>query len=353
MISRASKLPFALAAAVAALIASLPPATAQAHDQAQKLAQNQAQNQAQEGDGGVTWSVLPSGPEGPTGRSHFVYSLPPGGELSDYVGISNLDSKPLTVTVYATDGLTTLDGAFSLLPAAEPPRDVGTWITLPDNKYTIPPGKRLDIPFQVKVPANAEPGDHAGGVLASVASQEMDAEGQLVTVDRRVGARMYVRVDGVVQATVQVQAVEVAYDNPVMPFSGGQTTVTYRLHNTGNVRVTGTATVRVSGPLGWRLGTSKAIAVPEVLPGAVVEFTERLDNVFPAGRLNAEVVFAASTVQGEELPAVRRGSAVWALPWMLILATGLIVAVVAVRIWRRHRRRMQDRDVDELEPAAA
>ncbi|BCB79220.1 hypothetical protein Pflav_056300 [Phytohabitans flavus] len=108
------------------------------------------------------WSVVPSSPKGPTVRSRFEYGLKPGEEVSDWVGVSNLGTEPLKVSVYATDAFNAPDGGFALLPASEQPKDVGAWITLPRKDYTVPVGKRVDIPFKVKIPANAEPGDHIG-----------------------------------------------------------------------------------------------------------------------------------------------------------------------------------------------
>lgn len=64
----------------------------------------------------------------------------------------------------------------------------------------MPAGKRADIPFEFKVPANATPGDHIGGLVASVRQTEESADGQRPEVERRVAARVYLRVTGPVQA---------------------------------------------------------------------------------------------------------------------------------------------------------
>jgi len=346
MIPRPARLmPAALLATVSMLVAPASALAVPQHAQTARAARGGVAAQ----DEPPRWSVVPSGPEGPNGRAHFVYSLPPGGTIRDYVGISNLSDKPLTVTVYPTDAFTTIDGAFGLLAAAQTPRDVGTWITVPRHRYRIPVGKRLDLRFRVKVPADAEPGDHSGGIIASVATQEANAEGQLVTIDRRVAARVYLRVDGAARPAAQVESVSTHYSNPAIP-SGGKATVTYRLSNTGNLRVTGTAFVRITGPLGFRLGQSDEISVPELLPGSVAEFTEQVDGVFPAGRAKAEVVFLAKTADGNELPGVRKSSSVWAMPWLLLAVVGLVVAVV---VFRYVRRRRQTRTDEMLAPREA
>ncbi len=283
-------------------------------------------------------SVQPSGPAGPTSRSHFIYALPPGGHVSDLLGVSNLGGKPVTVAVYPTDAYTTVDGSFSLLPGAQQPRDVGSWVTVKGRRFTIPPGKRMDIPFTLTVPAGAEPGDHPGGILASVVSQERNADGNLVNVDRRVAARVYLRVNGVINPGVQVETLNVDYDNPIALFGGGMT-VTYRVRNTGNARVQGQVQVEATGPLGLRLGDTGKIPVKELLPGSQIEVTRKIPGVFPAFRIGAETVFDGVTVaDGKAVPAARASTGVWAVPWLLVVLVVLVAAaVVAIAIRRRRR----------------
>ena len=289
-------------------------------------------------DGEFRWAVQPSGPKGPTGRNHFVYDLPPGKRVTDFVGITNLGRKPLTVTLYASDAFSSSDGAFALLPASQRPRDVGSWISMARQAHTIPPGRRVDVPFTLTVPANASPGDHAGGVLASVTERRTTADGRKVNVDRRVAARVYLRVAGPVTPSVTVDAVDVAYDDPFNPFGGGAMTVVYRLHNSGNVRVNGGARVRVRGPFGVQLEETGTIKVPELLPGAQVTLTERLRGVPPMGKLGAAITLNPVAAEGA-LPTASRSGSVWAPPWtFLVVLLAIAATVVALVVVRRRRR---------------
>lgn len=121
-----------------------------------------------------------------------------------------------------TDGFTTSDGAFALLPASQLATDIGTWVHFDQRSYTVPAGKRLDIPFRLSVPTNATPGDHAGGVITSISQVRVAANSQQVNVDRRIAARIYLRVAGPTQPTVAVETVQVSYDNPVNPMAAGR-----------------------------------------------------------------------------------------------------------------------------------
>ncbi|MER5705031.1 DUF916 domain-containing protein [Micromonospora sp. NPDC002296] len=285
------------------------------------------------GPAATRWAVQPSGPKGPTGRNYFVYDLAPGSTLTDHVGVSNLSNRPLTFQVYGTDAYTTADGAFALLPADRAATDVGSWISFERRSWTVPPGKRADLPFRLSVPANATPGDHAGGVIAAIAQARTTADGQQVRVDQRLAARVYLRVAGEVRPAATIESVRVSYDNPVNPAGGGDAVVSYRLRNTGNVRLGGTGTVTLDGPLGWRLARTAPVDLPELLPGAVFTVTERVTGVPPALRLTAEVDLAPTTVD-TALPPVLRTATTWAPPWLLLAGLAVLAGWLAAR-WRR------------------
>lgn len=284
----------------------------------------------------VTWAVQPSGPDGPTGRNYFVYDLAPGIEITDHVGISNLGDQDQTFTVYGTDGFLTPDGAFALLPADTPATDVGTWVHFDQHEFVVPAGQRRDIEFRLTVPANATPGDHAGGIIGSLVQVRTADDGQQVAVDQRVAARIYLRVDGPVQPSISVESMRIEYDNPVNPLGDGDAVVTYQVRNTGNIRVGGTGAVLLAGPLGWDLARTDPVDLPELLPGSTFTVTERITGVPPALRLTATVDLAPTTVD-EALPPVTRTASAWAPPWLLFAAIAVLAGWIAVRRWRTRR----------------
>ncbi|MFJ1540621.1 WxL protein peptidoglycan domain-containing protein [Micromonospora chalcea] len=285
--------------------------------------------------GAVRWAVQPSGPGGPTGRNYFTYDLAPGDTVTDHVGVTNLGDRPLTFAVYGTDAYTTTDGAFALLPSDRAATDVGAWIGVERRSWTVPPGRRADIPFRLTVPRDATPGDHTGGVIAAVAQDGVTADGQRVRLDQRIAARVYLRVAGEVRPAVTVESVRVDYDTPLNPIGRADLTVTYRIRNSGNVRVGGTGAVVVDGPGGWTLSRTSPVDLPELLPGAEFTVTERVTGVPPALRLTATVDLAPTTVD-TALPPVRRTASVWAPPWLLLAA--LAAAGAWLHLRRRRRR---------------
>ena len=280
--------------------------------------------------------MQPSSAKGPDGRDWIIRRAAPGERITDYVGITNLGKAPMTFTVYGTDAYNTDDGSFALLPAADRPEDIGAWISLGAKTYTVPANTRLDVPFAVTVPAGATPGDHAGGVVASITEESTDATGQKVLVDRRVAARVYLTVSGAVTPRLSIDTVRVEYAQSANPATGGEMTVTYRIRNAGNLRLSGAGTVRVNGPFGWNLARTGTMEIPELLPGAALTVSERITGVQPAVRLAAEVNVQPSG----SLAATSRSTGVWAWPWALVALVGvgaLLAAYKMIRVFRSRR----------------
>lgn len=290
----------------------------------------------------VRWSVQPSSAKGPDGRDFVIRRAAPGERLTDYVGVTNLTARPLTFTVYGTDAYNTDDGSFALLPAAQKPTDIGSWIGLGAAEYTVPANTRLDVPFSITVPADATPGDHAGGVIASIAEEAVDDKGQKVLVDRRVAARVYLTVAGDVAPTLKIDSVRLEYTQSTNPAEGGEMTVRYLVRNTGNLRLGGTGSVRVTGPFGWQLARTDVMDLPELLPGGSVTVTEKITGVQPTVRLNAEVDVEPADFE-QKLPTVNRGTTVWAWPWALVGLLTMAVLYLAFRFVRHRLSRKRER----------
>jgi hypothetical protein len=291
----------------------------------------------------VTWGVAPSSRTGPDGRAAFTYKLDPGAELTDYAGISNYSARPITVDVYASDAFTTPSGGFDLLPAGRKPVGAGTWVAFEPRyrRLVIPSKSRVDVPFRLAVPRNATPGDHAGGIVASIAEPGTDAGANRVRVDRRVGARLHVRITGELAPAFTVERIESRYGGSLNPFAPGTVTATYRVRNTGNVRLTGTPRVEVSGPFGLGRRSAEAAALPEILPGGEYTVTTRVPGTIPLFRLDVAVALTPVPVNAATpAPAAGGGTTVWAWPW----PQAALLLLLAAAVWlARYRRRARAR----------
>ncbi|MBB5787695.1 DUF916 domain-containing protein [Jiangella mangrovi] len=285
----------------------------------------------------VTWGVKPADNGHGSGRPNYAYAVEPGGSLSDALVVTNHDEGELALRVYAADGFTTSSGQLDLRPAGEEPVGVGAWVAVDAGELLLlGPGETAEVPFTLTVPDDATPGDHTGGIVASLLG-ETNADG--ITVERRLGSRIHVRVGGELTPSLAVQDLRVDYDGSADPFATGTATVSYTVANTGNARMTAGQTVRVAGPFGL-LGTgAEAPDLPELLPGATHEVSVVVDGMRPLVRATATVTLTPRVAGDDatELPPVERSSGGWAVPWSVLVVLALAVALLVRRRFRRPR----------------
>lgn len=317
-----------------------------------------AQDPAEAEPPAVTWGVNPSGQDGPDGRAAFDYALDPGETLIDFVGVSNFGTEPITVQLYASDAYTTETGAFDLLPSGEEPVDVGSWIGFNEQTLTIEPATRLDVPFALNVPADATPGDHVGGIVAAVTEAATDASGNEVLVERRVGARIHLRVAGELEPTLTPDLEHVTYHYEWNPVEPGSVSFDYAVENTGNVRLQGALVARIAGP--WDVLAREVVIaeLPQILPGDRFEGTAEVDGIWPLAHLNAELIVRPEAVSEDDmesrLVSSRETAGLWAPPW----PQAAVAAALALLIWilvkarKRKRRKESQREAEPKPPKA-
>jgi hypothetical protein len=201
----------------------------------------------------------------------------------------------------------------------------------------------VNEPITLTVPANATPGDHVGGVVASVSEA---LQGGKFAREDRVGVAMYLRVAGPLHPALSVESASTnGFHGTANPFGGGSTTVSYTVHNTGNVRLSGNQEVTVTGLFGIPLATVRPATLQQVLPGDSVRVVAHLTGVFPAGPLDVHVKVTPAEVPGSPhltvpLAAGAYTVSMWATPWsQLGLLILLVAAAFGVRWWLRGRRR--------------
>jgi hypothetical protein len=291
-------------------------------------------------DGTRAWSVRPATSKGlPDKRTHFTMQGSPGQDVLDQVLVTNSSKVAASFDIYATDAFNTPAGAFDLLPAAKKPVDIGSWVTFPANTVAIPAGQSVAVQFKVSVPANAAPGDHAGGIVVSLSS------GSNVRLDTRVAVRLYMRVPGFLRPILGVTYVTPTFTGSTFnPFATGSVDVSYTVVNTGNIRLQSHPTVTVKSALfGATLATVKPADLAEILPGQEVTYTAHLTGVYPAGPLTVTVALQpyADPEQpvGQVIPSFSGSATIWAVPWLLLIVIVLILGGLGYLTFRMVRRR--------------
>ncbi len=278
------------------------------------------------------------------GRPAYRYGVTPGARLTDQVAVRNLSTTPVTFQVYATDAVNSANGDFGLLARATRPRDVGRWFTVGgrgfDGSVRVAARGTVVLPLLLRVPADAQPGDHTGGVIVSLATASKAKDGANVILDQRVAARVFVRVSGPQRPGLTVNPVRADYRGTWNPLGRGRSTITYTVTNTGNINLGGRQRVVVRGLLGSGQPSAAIVDLGLLLPGGSAEVTTVVAKTLPLIRERAEVSVIPLVQVGDQVSGLRTytGTATfWAVPWTS-LASLLLLGLVTGSLSRRARR---------------
>ncbi|BCL30743.1 hypothetical protein GCM10017557_56020 [Streptomyces aurantiacus] len=293
-----------------------------------------------------SWSVFPVASE-LASRPYFHLSANPGTTIEDEVTVANRTGQSLTFRLYAADAYNTArDGGFAVRTWQEKQRGVGAWAKPAKDRVTVPAHGRVTVPFTLRVPETAEPGDHPGALVALDERIDAGRGAVEVGVRRAVGARIYLRVGGPAVPALAVEKVRVSHHQPLVPGTGDSTaTVSYTLHNTGNVTLNPKVRLRAEGLFGRTLLSRDLVEIPsELLPGQRVRLSEPWRG---APQLDwGDVTLTASAHDTRESAS----TSFLALPWLVavvLLAAGVAAAAVVIRIRVRARRGRAHRSVPE------
>ncbi|KQX16969.1 hypothetical protein ASC82_01635 [Streptomyces sp. Root431] len=280
------------------------------------------------------WAVYPAAAKLGS-RPYFYLSVDPGTSLTDRVTVTNKTAAPLTFRLYGADAYNTdRDGGFAVRTQQEKQTGAGAWIKPQRTRVTVPARSAVTVPYTLTVPADADPGDHPGALVALDERISPSGQGSVAMgVQRAVGARVYLRVNGPTVPALAVEDITLTQDRPLVPGAGGSSAVvSYTLHNRGNVTLNPKVALKAEGLFGRTLLARDLGGVPsELLPRQKIRLTERWSGSpqFDWG----DVTLTASAKGVKETGTV----SFLALPW---LAAGiLLVAVPTGFLGLRMRRR--------------
>ncbi|MFE5713858.1 WxL protein peptidoglycan domain-containing protein [Streptomyces sp. NPDC056501] len=279
------------------------------------------------------WAVYPAAAKLGS-RPYFYLSVDPGTSLTDRVTVTNKTAAPLTFRLYGADAYNTdRDGGFAVRTQQEKQTGAGAWIRPQRTRVTVPARSAVTVPYTLTVPADADPGDHPGALVALDERISPSGGSVAMGVQRAVGARVYLRVNGPTVPALAVEDITLAQDRPLVPGVGGSSAVvSYTLHNRGNVTLNPKVALKAEGLFGRTLLARDLGGVPsELLPRQKIRLTERWSGSpqFDWG----DVTLTASAKGVKETGTV----SFLALPW---LAAGiLLVAVPTGFLGLRMRRR--------------
>lgn len=297
---------------------------------------------AAEGDDATGVSLRPADTMGAfDGRTNFRYQADPGQTVQDYAAVVNTGTEPNEFTLIATDAFNDENGDFALLPTDDEPTLVGRWITFENGsnrmKVTLQPGEGRLVPFTLALPGDATPGDHVGGIVASV----LTAGGQ-VQLDRRVAIRLYARVSGDLQPALTITSLSASHTGDWWNPASGAMTVRYTIHNPGNVALAANVEGGVNTWFGVNLATQTSSAIKEILPGNSATYEFELPGIGQWLYLNAYLhvtPFVDNSDVSTYVPAApsSRDTVLFVPPWTVLIALLLAGLVIALIVRRRRQ----------------
>lgn len=299
------------------------------------------------------WSFTPTSPQSGPGRNWFILDMQPGQVLRDSVAIANTTEEPISFAIYTADAYNAANGGtFAIKTATDPKKGAASWMTLATDAYTVQPGRKVVVPFEIAVPEGAESGDHVAAIAAMNINPEGTTQSGGVSLDikRVVGIRVYIRVAGPVSPELEVDRLKVTTDAPPLGIGGDPSgTLSYRLTNTGNTTLSPTAVAKISGGLGGPDVTRKAPKVRQLLPGNSIVVRDTWKGLPVMGPVTVKVT-AASPADDVRATA---STTTWIVPWPLLVLLAVVLITAVALLARRRKRRKQARRAAAPPPAVA
>ena len=199
-------------------------------------------------------------------KSYFILALKPGALIKDQVRIVNTGGKIGTAFLYPVDATTGQTSGAVYLSRQSPRRDVASWVVLSRSRVTLAPGADAVVPFTVRVPKSARPGDHLGGIVAENSQiQKSSNRGALqIKIRHLTIAAVEAQLPGAPVATVAATGVKAGGEH-------GYQYVYVHMKSTGNVLIKPAATLTVRNAKG-RVVARRQMQLDTFVPGTEIDY---------------------------------------------------------------------------------
>lgn len=223
-------------------------------------------------DGGISFGIRPTQAyaDRPETFAYFSHELAAGSILTDAVLVLNSGSEPVTLKLYAADGITAVNGSTAFVQRDQEKSGVSRWLTLSADEVSLEPGEDRAVPCTIIVPSDASPGEHVAGLVVESAPGETAQPGKeggqeaaqfAVRVIRRAAVAVVITVPGPRFVGLELVDVGLAQQG-----DDGVASFVVQVRNTGNVMVRGEGFLLVQDRKGMELPTIP-MTLGTVLPG--------------------------------------------------------------------------------------
>ena len=274
------------------------------------------------------------------------YSLKRGDIVTGKVKLFN-ESTTTPITVFASTANFTAKGEngepdFDL---TDTPTGAAAWIETAAGGLTVQASERIEVPFTITVPKDAEPGGHYVSLFFGTDPSIAPKDGGQVTVRSLLGALIIMRVEGQVRESASIASFGVT-DGATLTRLPANFEV--RVQNSGNVHIRPQGTILIKNLFGGETETlSLNDANGAVLPNSVRKFdavwkksADSQEKQGFMGELKAQwfnFAFGPYTATvtmdyGQDKQALVATAKVTIIPWQLMLLELLVIAIIVLAI---------------------
>jgi hypothetical protein len=216
------------------------------------------------------------------------------------------------------------------------------WIHVSSDPITIQPGASADVPFQIQVPSNAEPGGHYAAILIGTEPGALAQQGSLMKVSSFVSSLIFVRIKGDALESGRIREFSTGqsiFQTPAVDF-------TLRFENTGTTHLRPAGSVTIYNMWGKERGkvliNDQDANYGNVLPQSIRRFQfswEGEQSLFDIGPYSAVVTLSYGESAKKNASATVYFWIVPLVPVSLALASILLSILLITWFIRRYIRR--------------
>lgn len=247
----------------------------------------------------------------------------PGDSLSDKIKVRNESDTETTYSIVVEDFRAVgEEGSVGLVDEAQnnTTYSLSKWVFPEPKTFTIAAGQEKEVPFNINVPKNAEPGGHYGSILVKIGTETAASSG--ASVSSRVGSLILLRVSGNVKEDASVSS----FKSDKGYYEKGPVTISLRAKDTGNNHIKPKGTIVITNIFGQKVANIELNGL-NVLPGAI----RKMDTVWKpkglmANRYTATLV--ATYGEGQNGKSLSGTTSFIIFPPVLIFLIILAIAVI-------------------------
>jgi hypothetical protein len=275
---------------------------------------------------------------------NFDFTVNPGDEIRDVLRVYNEDPFALELqprlfnfTFKAGDETSGIP-EFYPVDESRNGHELAPWITFESAEpFTVAPQERVNIPFTIRIPADAQPGGHFGAIHLGTVQQAKEGEQPEIGILAATSALVFVRVNGDVRDELAVRD----FSADKSTYGHLPATFTVRAENSGTTHLRPTGNVFITDTFGRQVASLQVNAeFRSILPGGIrrfeatwqkkrlppgaSEYVQQWRN-FAIGKYTATMVLN----YGAQNQVVSAATDFWVFPWMVILTVlAVLVALI-------------------------